>query len=311
MGFHDLVRTSALLQQDKLCEPSAWLGHIPFGAWLVDITKPQILVELGAHFGHSYFTFCSSILNNNLSSHCYAVDTWHGDVHAGQYADEIYCSVKQHNDSYYSAFSRLLRMTFDEASLKFSDGSVDFLHIDGLHTYEAVQHDFETWLPKLSDSAVVLLHDTNVRERDFGVWRLWEELSCKYPNIHFDHSHGLGVLFVGKEQPLAVQELLKEWSDPEGQATIKQFFARLGRIVELEWQVDSLNLNPMESIAQVIDKLNQALSERDRQLDVHIDKLNQVKVELETNNKSLSWRITKPLRFVERQVNKILRIFNI
>jgi len=111
---------------------------------------------------------------------CYAVDTWRGDEHAGFYTDDIFNEFSSYHDTRYRSFSRLLRSTFDEALQYFKDGSVDLLHIDGLHTYEAVKHDFDTWLPKLSDRAVVLMHDHHVRENHFGVWKLWAELSKRY-----------------------------------------------------------------------------------------------------------------------------------
>ena len=77
----------------------------------------------------------------------------------------------------------------------FGDKTIDLLHIDGIHSYDVVKHDFETWLPKCAPGALILLHDTNARESDFGVWKLWEELEEHYPlNIEFPHCHGLGVL---------------------------------------------------------------------------------------------------------------------
>ena len=115
--------------------------------------------------------------------------------------------------------------TFQAALPHFADGSIDLLHIDGFHTYDAVREDFETWRPKLSDRAVVLFHDTNERRGDFGVWRLWAELRGQYPGFEFLHSHGLGVLAVGGDAPSAVMDLCGEAS---GQAVLRQRFARLG-----------------------------------------------------------------------------------
>ncbi|AMM86134.1 class I SAM-dependent methyltransferase [Martelella sp. AD-3] len=68
------------------------------------------------------------------------------------------------------------------------------LHIDGRHFYEDAKSDFEQWLPKLSKNAIFLFHDTEVRERDSGVWKLFDERSQKYPSFNFHRQHGLGVL---------------------------------------------------------------------------------------------------------------------
>jgi hypothetical protein len=51
----------------------------------------------------------------------------------------------------YSALSTLIRLTFDDALGDFADGSLDLLHIDGRHLDDDAAHDFETWLPKLTD----------------------------------------------------------------------------------------------------------------------------------------------------------------
>src|SRR5439155_8751691 len=122
------------------------------------------------------------------------------------FGPEIFVELKQHHDPLYGRFSTLLQSTFDEALDQFAAASIDLLHIDGYHTYEAVKHDFEGWLPKLSSHGVLLFHDICERDNDFGVWQLWAELKPRYPHFEFTHEHGLGVLAVGADVPDALRE---------------------------------------------------------------------------------------------------------
>ena len=205
---------------------STWYGHIPFAHWLVAATRPRVLVELGAHNGVSYAAFCAAAAQAGAGTRCYAVDTWQGDGHAGEYGDQVYDDLRRFHDPLYGAFSTLMRCTFAEALPHFADGSVDLLHIDGFHTYAAVAEDYRTWRPKLSPRAVVLFHDTNERRADFGVWRLWAELSAEHPGFEFLHSHGLGVLAVGADAPAAVRALCA--AGPEAAALLRERFGTLG-----------------------------------------------------------------------------------
>jgi O-antigen biosynthesis protein len=177
---------------------SAWIEHVPFAFWIIEVAKPKVLVELGVHNGTSYFAFCQAIRNLNINTTCYGVDTWKGDEHVGFYSDEVFNQVSGWNNRHYSKFSTLIRTTFDEAKDSFLDGSIELLHIDGRHTYEAVKHDFETWKPKLAKNAIVLFHDINARVAEFGVFKLWDELKKQYPNFQFDYGYGLGVIAIGE-----------------------------------------------------------------------------------------------------------------
>ena len=224
-----ICRPITLLTPDLVTAPASWLGHVPFAFWIVDALRPDSLVELGTHTGNSYAAFCQAVRHVGLPTSCYAVDTWAGDPQAGFYGDDIYNKLAAYHDPRYAGFSRLLRMTFDDALLHFADGSVDLLHIDGLHTYEAVRHDFETWLPKMSRRGVVLFHDINVRKDDFGVWRLWDEITRDRPSFTFLHSNGLGVLGVGEDLPESVRELFAvQKAGGEGLRAVRSWFDRLG-----------------------------------------------------------------------------------
>jgi GT2 family glycosyltransferase len=262
----ELCRSLVLERPLRLVPPSAWEAHIPFAFWLVAAHGPRLLVELGTHSGNSYCAFLQIIKKLKLPTRAFAVDTWHGDEQAGFYGEDVFRELSDYHDQHYSAFSSLIRSTFDEAAKYFEAGTIDLLHIDGLHTYGAVKHDFDVWLPKMSKSGVVIFHDTNVRERNFGVFKLWEEVSSEYPSFRFDHGHGLGVLGVGSEIGDELKWLFELSSEGKGKqeqaAIVRSAFANLG--LPLSDRLTSLarEQRSSETQARTVSRLNDLVLQR-------------------------------------------------
>ncbi len=225
--------------------PSTWIGHAPFALFLTDILRPATIVELGTYYGTSYCAFCQAVEQLNFAAKCYAIDTWQGDSQSGFFGDEVLNDLRSYHDEKYGRFSRLIQSTFDEALAHFEDESIDLLHIDGFHTYEEVKNDYEKWLPKMSERAVVLFHDINVREKDFGVWRFWREIKSQHPNFEFIHSHGLGILAVGSQCRTEFLDFLS--CANENSARTQNFFYQLGLRFEAKLEIRHLRQSLRET----------------------------------------------------------------
>jgi len=258
---------SMFLEPLRIVEPISWIKHIPFAFFIIELLKPKIVVELGVHTGNSFSAFCQAVKNLNIKASCYGVDTFKGDPHAGVYDESVYIDINNHITENYGDFAQLMRMTFDEALEYFSDGSIDLLHIDGYHTYEAVKHDFESWLPKMSDRGVILLHDTQVRRDEFGAWKLWEEISRLYPSYEFKFGYGLGVLAVGKNVP---DEIIKFIDEAREKIFIERLFLTLGSNIEFRTHIQRLEGEVAEVKKTVAQK-----DERVRELEANLEDRNQ------------------------------------
>jgi hypothetical protein len=247
---------------------SAWSEHAPFALWLIGYKRPKVLVELGSHTGFSYFSFCQAVVDHGLGTQCYCVDTWQGEDHAGHYDNSIFETFSEYHDKYFSVFSRKIRKTFDEASVEFSNDSIDLLHIDGLHSYEAVKRDYDTWLPKVKDGGVILFHDISVKERGFGVWKLWDEIKSEAEEcLEFSHSNGLGVLVVNKKRTNISEKLFP--CDVNGNFNLVTLFEDVSKMAMAE-ELKALDLQNI----------------------------------IQSMKSSKCWKMTSPVRLIDRLLRK-------
>jgi hypothetical protein len=248
-----------------------WARHIAFGHDVVAETAPKLLVELGTFLGESYFTFCQAVKERATGTTCFAIDTWRGDVHNGFNDESVYAAVAGHNDQHYSSFSYLVRTTFDDARAQFADESIDLLHIDGLHTYEAVRHDYESWLPKVRPGGLILFHDIVARTPTFGAWKLWEEIAHPPSSFTFRFGNGLGVL---RKQPGA-----------DGCALLDALFSgdeRVRRFLHDYYELAGAKIWHEMKGREAAEELQRVVS-------------------------SPSWRITRPLRAAAARARRLLR----
>lgn len=171
--------------------PSAWRGHENFAWWLVEEMKPKKIVELGTDYGYSAFALAYPNIGR-----VYTIDSFEGDIHTGKRNSRNFFLDKLalFENTFGERDIWSIRDSFDSMAQKWNPSKkIDILHIDGLHTYEAVKNDFETWRKFLHEDSVVLFHDTRSFE---GVKRFFNELieDELLPNtFQFFHSSGLGV----------------------------------------------------------------------------------------------------------------------
>lgn len=118
-------------------------------------------VEVGSWLGRSAALMAVEIINSKKDINFVCIDPWTDggpDLKDTKYYKEL-------RDPVYNTFMAnirpvrhvvtALRMTSLEGAAKFADGEIDFLMLDGDHSYEAISADIEAWLPKMKPGGVM------------------------------------------------------------------------------------------------------------------------------------------------------------
>jgi hypothetical protein len=240
-SIYNITTKTLLFTPRRVAQPLNWVEHFPFAHYLISLLKPSLVVELGTHTGNSFCAFAQATKELNIKCELYAIDSWKGDMHAGGYDDEIYNDLKNYVSFEFNNNIHLKRALFNDAVSDFEDNSIDLLHIDGLHTYDAVKNDFETWKDKVSDKGVILFHDTQVFHSDFGVWKFWKEVKDTKPSYDFSFGHGLGVLLYGEKPNNDIETLFKKMN--QNKKTYDDFFMRLGKFYLQNSIIETLKID--------------------------------------------------------------------
>jgi hypothetical protein len=291
MKINPLEHPICLSKTLRMELPFPWLEHTPFAMFLVDILRPNLFVELGTQNGVSFCSFCQAVKELKLNTKCYAIDNWKGDSQTGFYDSSVLKDLTAYHDPLYGSFSRLIQSDFDDAVNQFKDKSIDLLHIDGYHTYEAVRHDFETWKSKVSDNGVVLFHDINVKLPEYGVWKFWEEIKKEY--IHFEmlHCNGLGLISLSPQRDDVLGTMI---NTPESeQRILKEFFQTLGSRLVLEASIAEQKANNAK-LSEQSTKLGEQLTLQlnyDKDLQNYMQGMTQLNTNLGEEIKNLQNRI--------------------
>lgn len=117
------------------------------------LTKNSVCVEIGSYIGASSLLIAKGLTNN---SKLYCIDTWQNDA----MTEGNWDSFNEFSTNTKSVRSKIqtIRKTSLEAVQDFNL-QIDYLFIDGDHSYEGVKSDVDAWFPKLKSGGIVVMHD--------------------------------------------------------------------------------------------------------------------------------------------------------
>lgn len=306
-----------LLAKDGVAPP-AWED------WLIGLVRPELMVCAAASSYVPYRALCEAIKRQQLTVQCYAISLDSEESENPAAAKSV--------GGEFASFSHVIRGDRSATLGAFPEHSVDLLVLDpACVTFGA--EGLESWLPKLSAAAVVLLLGESMDSIDDQI----VSLVNRYPSLRLGRQATL--LAVGERVPTGLLNVFRE-NDPSA-ATDLTVDAGTRPDIEREptdeTDIDGL-ARQLEAQAHELEQVRRALMEAKAQLsEAHVQRasheqsvrsltaalenasassrlttksLQYFQAEVAMLKRSRSWAITAPLRAgfnVARRCRQLLR----
>jgi predicted O-methyltransferase YrrM len=136
--------------------------------------NPRFVCEIGTDKGGTFYLLCKASSDNAVvvsvdlpSRRHYSPARRKFYSHFQKTDSQIFHFIP--NDSHNGA-------TLSAVKEAVGGNQLDFLFIDGDHTYEGVRQDYDMYSPMVRPNGLIALHDIRTQREDCGVPKFWKEL---------------------------------------------------------------------------------------------------------------------------------------
>lgn len=115
----------------------------------------KVVVEIGSYLGKSTCAIAEGIRGKNINF--YTIDTFENQAMTEGRRNTFEEFLK--NTSEYKDLITIKKGFSYDVVKKMQNVKIDFLWIDGDHTYQGVKRDIEDWVPLVKENGIVCFHD--------------------------------------------------------------------------------------------------------------------------------------------------------
>lgn len=164
---HNIHNILQQLKPEKNKEIFGWFSYKHLYDFFVEQSNnDSIIVEIGSFFGKSTNYLLEKVKKSKKSINVVAIDTFQGSENE-QYHLDI---VSQYDGDIYQPFTEnvdierltILKEKSGDACKYFGNGTIDFLMIDGDHSYDGVSNDISNYFYKVKPGGYISGDDYNV-----------------------------------------------------------------------------------------------------------------------------------------------------
>lgn len=191
-GFYDKIRLAQIDEElYELCQRV--VKH-----------KPKVIAEIGTWNGGTFYVWTRI---NPQAKKIISIDLPDGDFGGGYDDKRIkffkeFAYDRKKTELYFIRGDSKAKSTSDELNKILDGDKIDFLYIDGDHTYKGIKKDFETYLKFMASDGLIGFHDINTHKQGYGVVEFWNEMKVDYEFEEFikkgSRVMGNGLIYLGK-----------------------------------------------------------------------------------------------------------------